>query len=124
MGGQEFSPQLLQRLQQTVDQEPERSRRALSRLVGEWLNWRTALGRLKEVSGRVALLTLHRRGALALPAVAPAVVSPPRPLAAGRTPQEIVVTEASLAALQPLSLRRMEQAACSAARLWKRRMER
>jgi hypothetical protein len=122
--GREFGPQLLQRIQQTVDQEPDLSRRALSRLVCEWLNWRTALQELQEVSCRVALLKLHRRGALDLPAVAPAVVSPPRPLAARRAPQPIVVTEASLEALQPLSLRRIEQADCAASRLWNQMMER
>ena len=31
-----------------------------------WLNWRTALGKLKEVSCRVALLKLHRCGLLRL----------------------------------------------------------
>jgi hypothetical protein len=122
--GREFGPQLLQRIQQTVDQEPDLSRRALSRLVCEWLNWRTALHELKEVSCRVALLKLHRRGALDLPAVAPAVVSPPRPLPARRAPQPIVVTEASLGALQPVSLRRIEQADCAASRLWNQMMER
>ena len=122
--GREFGPQLLQRIQQTVDQEPDLSRRALSRLVCEWLNWRTALHELKEVSCRVALLKLHRRGALDLPAVAPAVVSPPRPLPARRAPQPIVVTEASLEALQPVSLRRIEQADCAASRLWNQMMER
>lgn len=122
--GREFGPQLLQRIQQTVDQAPDLSRRALSRLVCEWLNWRTALDRLKEVSCRVALLKLHRCGALDLPAVAPAVVSLPRPLPARRGPQPIVVTEASLQALQPVSLRPIEQADCSASRLWNQMMER
>jgi len=122
--GQEFSPQLLQRIQQTVDQAPDLSRRALSRLVCEWLNWRTALDGLKEVSCRVALLKLHRRGALELPAVAPAVVSPPRPLAAGRARRKIVVTEASLETLQPLSLQRIAQADGAASRLWNQMMER
>ena len=122
--GREFGPQLLQRIQQTVDQAPDLSRRALSRLVCEWLNWRTALDRLKEVSCRVALLKLHRRGALDLPAVAPAVVSLPRPLPARRGPQPIMVTEASLQALQPVSLRPIEQADCSASRLWNQMMER
>lgn len=122
--GQEFGPQLLQRIQQTVEQQPDLSRRALSRLVCEWLNWRTALDRLKEVSCRVALLKLQRRGALDLPAVAPAVVSPPRPLRARRAARKIVVREASLEGLQPLSLRRIEQADGSASRLWKQMLER
>ena len=122
--GREFGPQLLQRIQQTVNREPDLSRRALSRRVCEWLNWRTALHELKEVSCRVALLKLHRRGALHLPAVAPAVVSPPRPLPARRAPPPRVVREASLQALQPVSLRRIEQADCSASRLWNQMMER
>ena len=122
--GQEFGPQLLQRIQQTVDQEPDLSRRALSRRVCEWLNWRTALDGLKEVSCRVALLKLHRRGALELPAVAPAVVAPPRPLAARGARRKIVVTEASLETLQPLSLQRIAQADGAASRLWNRMMER
>src|SRR5208282_3809999 len=122
--GQEFGPQLLQRIQQTVDQEPDLSRRALSRRVCEWLNWRTALDGLKEVSCRVALLKLHRRGALELPAVAPVVVAPPRPLAARGARRKIVVTEASLETLQPLSLQRIAQAEGAASRLWNRMMER
>ena len=122
--GREFGPQLLQRIQQTVDREPDLSRRALSRRVCEWLNWRTALHELKEVSCRVALLKLHRRGALHLRAVAPGVVSPPRPLPARRAPQQRVVREASLQALQPVSLRRIEQADGSASRLWNQMMGR
>jgi len=121
--GQEFSPQLLQRIQQTVDEEPDLSRRALSRRVCEWLNWRTALDRLKEVSCRVALLKLQRRGVLDLPAVPPAVVSPPRPVPAPCAGQEVVPREVSLADLQPLSLRRIEQADCAASRQWKQMME-
>ena len=122
--GQEFSPQLLQRIQQTVDHEPDLSRRDLSRRVCEWLNWRTVLDQLKQVSCRVALLKLHRRGAIDLPAVAPTVVAPPRRAPAQPAPQQVVPTEASLQALQPVSLLRIEQADCSASRLWNQIMER
>jgi hypothetical protein len=121
--GQEFSPQLLQRIQQTVDHEPGLSRRDLSRRVCEWLNWRTVLDQLKQVSCRVALLKLHRRGAVDLPAVAPAVVARPRRAPAQPAPQEVVPTEASLEALQPVSLLRIEQADGSASRLWNQIME-
>ena len=38
-------------------------------MVRGWLNWRTALGQLKEVSCRVALLKMHRRGLLRLPEI-------------------------------------------------------
>src|SRR5208282_2698420 len=122
--GQEFSAQLLQRIQQTVDGEPELSRRALSRRVCEWLDWRTAWGEPKELSCRVALLKLHRRGSLHLPAVAAAVVSPPRRVWAETVPQEVVPVEASLQSLQPVSLRRIEQADCLASRRWNQMMER
>jgi Domain of unknown function (DUF4338)/Transposase Tn5 dimerisation domain/Transposase DNA-binding len=121
--GQEFSPQLLQRIQQTVEEEPDLSRRALSRRVCEWLNWLTASGRLKEVSCRVALLKLQRRGALHLPTVTPAVDSGSQPLRVQCMPPEILPREASLADLQPLSLRRIEQADCAASRQWNQRME-
>jgi hypothetical protein len=79
--GQEFSPAFLQRIQQTVDGEPSLSRRALSRRVCGWLSWRTALGRPKEVSCRVALGKLEGRGELHLPAVRPAVVAVSRRVA-------------------------------------------
>ena len=44
------------------------SRHALSLRVCEWLDWRAANGKLKEVSCRKALLELHRNGVLVLPA--------------------------------------------------------
>lgn len=122
--GQKFGPQILQRIQQTVDQEPGLSRRALSRRVCEWLNWRTVLGQLKELSCRVALRKLERRGEIHLPAVGPAVVSPPRRVPAAPALPEVVSTTTSLQALQPVSLMRIEQADCSASRLWNELMNR
>jgi hypothetical protein len=121
---QEFSSQVLQRIQQTVDAEPGLSRRALSRRVCEWLNWRTALGQLKEVSCRVALRKLEHRGEIHLPAVCPAVVSPPRRAPTEPAPPQGSRVETSLEALQPVSLARIEQADCSASRLWNELMNR
>ena len=122
--GQEFSPGLVQRIQQTVDGEPSLSRRALSRRVCGWLSWRTALGRPKEVSCRVALGKLEGRGELHLPAVRPAVVAVSRRVADTGGARPVVPRETSLQALQPVSLVRIEQADCSAARLWKELMNR
>ena len=48
--------------------DPLLSRRAVSRRVCEWLGWRAANGRLKEVSCRKALLELDRQGLIVLPA--------------------------------------------------------
>ena len=65
--GQEFRPELLDRIEALMRDQPLLSRRGLSRQVCEWLNWRGPDGRLKQMSCRVALLRLHRRGLLHLP---------------------------------------------------------
>lgn len=67
--GQEFSPQMVQRIQAACDAEPDLSRLRLSRQVCEWLEWRRPNGFLKDMSCRVALLKMHRRGVIRLPAV-------------------------------------------------------
>jgi hypothetical protein len=66
--GREFSREVIARIQATVESEPSLSRRALSLRVCEWLQWRAANGKLKEVSCRKGLLQLHRRGLIPLPA--------------------------------------------------------
>jgi len=66
--GREFSREVIARIEATVRGEPLLSRRALSLRVCEWLQWRAANGKLKEVSCRKALLELHRRGRIPLPA--------------------------------------------------------
>lgn len=66
--GREFNREVIARIEATVRGEPSLSRRALSRRVCEWLQWRAANGKLKEVSCRKALLALHRRGLIPLPA--------------------------------------------------------
>jgi hypothetical protein len=123
VGGQEFSPQLVQRIQQAVDGESGLSRRALSRRVCAWLDWRSASGRLQEVSCRVALGKLARRGELHLPAVRPAVAVSRRVRAASPAPP-VVARETSLPALQPVRLVRIEGAESSVARLWNELMNR
>lgn len=66
--GHEFNREIIARIKATVESEPSLSRRALSLRVCEWLQWRAANGNLKEVSCRKALLELHRRGLIPLPA--------------------------------------------------------
>ena len=60
--GQDFSSGLVKRIRAVVESEPARARSALARRVGEWLDWRTPTGRLREVSCRKALVELERRG--------------------------------------------------------------
>jgi hypothetical protein len=124
--GQEFSPEILERIQQTVDSEAGLSRGALSRRVCEWLNWRTVLGKLKAVSCRVALLKLHRQGLIQLPA---AVRFPaPQRLGAQAAPMEPEPepepVKQPLAELQPLALIRVGSADSQASQIWNELMSR
>jgi hypothetical protein len=65
---QTFSPEMIDRIQATVDEQPDLSRYKLSQHVCGWLDWRNDIGNFKEMSCRVALLKLHRRGHINLPA--------------------------------------------------------
>jgi len=71
IGGQEIDEKIIARIQEMIDKDPALSRGQLSRRICEELRWRSRNGRLKEVSCRIALLKLHRRGAIRLPEVAP-----------------------------------------------------
>jgi len=100
--GQEFSPAIVTRLQQTLHREPELSRSELSRRVCEWLEWRSPNGEWKEMSCRVALGKLDRAGVIQLPSVAtfPAP-RPAPPRRRGPFPQPV---KRSLAELQPVEV--------------------
>ncbi len=65
--GQEFSAELLDRIRARVHEQPALSRRALSREVCAWLDWRDSCGRPREVGCRKALARLHAQGVLQLP---------------------------------------------------------
>ena len=65
--GQEFSIGILERIGQAIAEMPGISRRALSRKVCEWLNWRSSNGKLQEGSCRKALNKLQQQGILNLP---------------------------------------------------------
>ena len=67
VGGREFSDELLERLNAGVRGDPDVSRSELSRRVCDWLGWKGSDGEPKQVSCRVALLRLHRRGLIELP---------------------------------------------------------
>lgn len=115
--GQEFSREILERIQQTVDGEPGLSRRALSRRVCEWLNWHAPNGKWKEMSCRVVMGKLHRLGVIQLP-VAEAFHGqrrPPEPVAT--LPREEPI-ERKLAELQPVELVRIDSADSRASRIW------
>jgi hypothetical protein len=66
--GQNFSHEVLRRINATVRARPQRSRAELARQVCEWLSWRTEDGRAKAINCRVALGRLAERGLIQLPA--------------------------------------------------------
>ena len=65
--GREFSGEIIDRIRLRVQDDPTLTRTGLSREVCAWLDLRGADGRLKDMSCRVALLKLARRGLIALP---------------------------------------------------------
>jgi hypothetical protein len=74
--GQEFTRDILDRIQDVVMAEPQISRRSLSRQVCEWLGWRSDAGDWQEGGCRKALAELDRRQVLELPS--PQVTLAPR----------------------------------------------
>lgn len=68
INGKIFSQDIIDRINKFVRENPEISRRQLSLQVCQWLDWRGANGKFKEMSCRVALLRLHRQGMITLPA--------------------------------------------------------
>lgn len=65
--GQEFSAEIINRIDAEVRLKPGLSRRALSLQVCDWLNWKSPNGKPKEMSCRVALLKLNREGLVKQP---------------------------------------------------------
>src|SRR4030067_468243 len=68
VAGRDFSEEILARIRLRVEGEPALARTALSREVCTWLGWQGADGQPKDMSCRVALLKLARRGLIELPA--------------------------------------------------------
>jgi len=73
--GKDFTPDIIERIQMTVDTEPTLSRRALSLKVCDWLGWKGRNDRPKEMSCRVALLRLHRDEQITLSSALPKVAA-------------------------------------------------
>lgn len=67
VGGRVFAPELIERIQEAQRANPQWTRCRLAREVCQWMDWRSAVGKLKEMSCRKALLKLHRQGRIKLP---------------------------------------------------------
>ena len=59
--------EIIARIKKAIEGEPLISRRGLSREVCEWLGWRSANGKLQEMSCRKALQVLQSHGKIQLP---------------------------------------------------------
>jgi len=121
--GQEFSPELVQRVQETLDGEPGLSRTALSRRVCGWLEWRSPNGRWKEMSCRVALARLERAGMIRGPqgrTFPGAPPGPPHRRGRGRKGR----VERRLEELQPVEVAPVGSAESRTARTWNELLDR
>ena len=72
--GRPFSLNDIQRIQQIIDADPALTRAALSRKVCQLFDWSTVDGRPKDMSCRVGLLKLQRKGLLKLPKATKTIV--------------------------------------------------
>jgi hypothetical protein len=119
---QQFSPALVQRLQETLDGEPGLSRTALSRRVCAWLDWRAPNGRWKEMSCRVALARLERAGMIQGPRGG-AFPAPPARGPRRRARGQEAGVERRLAELQPVEVVPVGSAESRTARTWNEIMD-
>jgi hypothetical protein len=65
--GKWFSPNDIEQIKQTISNNPLASRALLSQLVCQKLNWKKIDGNLKEMSCRVAMLSMERDNLIHLP---------------------------------------------------------
>ena len=122
--GQEFSKETILRIQRAIDEDAGLSRAALSRRVCEWLCWRTRKGKLKQVSCRVALLNLDRRGEIQLPAAKEFAGASKRRREERAAESSEKQWSGRLEKLQPIELSPIGSADSRASREWNQMMSR
>ena len=98
--GRELSPAIVERLNR---RGRDLSRRALSRQLCEWLDWKGPSGKPQTTTARVALKQLERRGLLQLPP-AKVPVGRPKPRAAKAWAQALPPIRGSLGQIGPVEL--------------------
>ncbi len=122
--GQEFSQETIVRIRELIHTEPRISRGALSRRVCEWLGWRTKKGELKQVSSRLALQKLERRGEIQLPDVEEFPARQKRKCEASPALGLEEPWKGKLEKLQPIALIRVGSADSRVSREWNEMMRR
>jgi hypothetical protein len=114
--GLSFTKETIGDIQRTVDANPAISRRSLSKRLCESLGWRSATGRLKEISCRKAVSLLHRRKFVTLPEAAPV---PGFQVRVVREPYVRPVVVCTLAELGAVNLILIENPRSEHADIWK-----
>lgn len=115
---QDFTKEIIGKIEALVKGEPTISRRSFSLRVCEWLNWKSRNGKYQEMSCRVALLKLERAGIVKLPephawVSNPARVSAHRPLAL-----RVVPVGCSLEELGGVDLVRIKSSDIKESKIW------
>jgi hypothetical protein len=111
--GHEIGEATVERIRNRVREDATLTRTGLSREVAGWLDWRDGRGRLRDMSCRVALLKLARRGAIELPPPRSGSFAPATEVA----PATLVTIDTTLAALGSIELVRVTDRA--QARTWR-----
>lgn len=118
--GIDFTPEIISRIQREIDLHPDLSRVRLSRAVCGILDWRSATGKLKEMSCRVALLKLERIGKLKLPAAHPFrnITGRPRAKVAPSSVEKETSVTGNLRSMSPVTLEPITSGSTKASREW------
>lgn len=122
--GQNFTDEVIQKIRLTVESEPTISRRDLSLLVCQWLDWRGLNGKPKEMSCRVALLKLHRQGIVKLPESTATGFSAPQKGMKDLPVVQIEPVSCVLKDLGDIELIRVRSPKSKASRVWNALMDR
>ncbi len=122
--GREFSAAMIARIAKALRATPSLSRRALSLHVCDWMQWRAANGRLKEVSCRKALLELHRRKLITLPSAEKSCFGRSRRKRPTDRPIDVPKVQCTLKGLGEISVVVVSSRYTKASRMWNTLMER
>jgi len=122
--GREFSEATIAQIGGMLSADSSLSRRALSLQVCELLEWKSPNGKLKEVSCRKALLELHRRGLISLPASEDFCFGRRRSKRPGKAPVSVPELKCRLKELGEIGIVPVSSRYSSASHKWNALMER
>jgi hypothetical protein len=113
----QFTETLLAKITQTIKAEPQISRRQLSQRICQWMDWRSANGKFREMACRKALVELHRRKIIELPECGDFAFRTRRGASRSELPSLFAV-DCCLAELGPVQLIPIVSASSKNSRIW------